>query len=266
MARLPALIDAIVETDPRGRPTITHIARLVRDAALIDSTTRGAGAAKMTYRDAATLLMAVCGEINPLRSVSAANRLRTLVPAPADEMRLAQAEDLPKHFEWLREPVGFAVALERMIERAPQLAKWEEAYLAQGRDSASATDEGFSLERSIARFAQSAGGFKPGISRPVRVVFYVPGIAAEIHVGMVWSDVSENDAFHEYFVPPAGANGSLGGLDAVYDAMIPIEVGTATLLALHHAVNAKSRTRGPSAKKGPLTSAGPIGNPPPEGR
>jgi len=249
MARLPALIDAVVANDPRGRPTITHIARLVRDATLIASTTRGAGAAKMTYRDAATLLMAVCGEINPLRAVSAANKLRTLMPVPADEMRIMQSEDLPHHFDWLREPFGFAVALERMIERAPQLVKWEEAYLAQGRGQASATEAGFSLERSITRFAQVPNGFRPGISRPIRVVFYVPGIAAEIHVGMVWSDVSESDAFHEYYVPPPASTGSLDSVDPIYDAMIPIEVGTTTLLALHNAVNAKPRTRGPAAAK-----------------
>ncbi|MFN3668137.1 MAG: hypothetical protein ACK4VY_02420 [Brevundimonas sp.] len=245
MARLPALIDAIAEHDGRGRPTIFHIARRVRDAGLIASKTRGAGAAAMTYRDAAILLMAVNGDINPLGSVAAAQALTELQPAPPDKMWFMQREDLPDHFDWLREPLGFAETLERLIEHAPDVAAWEAAYFDPGSDlETGQTETEFSIRRSINRLAGVGGGLRPSLSRPVRVVFYVPGHAAEVHLGWVWDDLVESDAFHEYYVPPPTAD--LKRFPH-YDTLIPIEVGTPMLLALHNAVNARPPTRGPAS-------------------
>lgn len=251
MARLPALIDAIAEHDGRGRPTVFHIARRVRDAGLIASKTRGAGAAVMTYRDAAVLLMAVNGDINPLGSVAAANALSELRPATPDQTWFMQREDLPEHFDWLREPLGFAETLERLIEHAPELASWEAEYLhVRGDLEGGRTDAEFSIKRSISRLADVPGGFRPGLSRPVRVIFYVPGHAAEVHLGWVWEDIVESDAFHEYYVPAPSTDRQKG---ALYDTLIPIEVGTPTLLALHNAVNARPRTRGPASRRGTPT-------------
>lgn len=247
MARLPALIDALAEVDPRGRPSIFHIARRVRDGKLITSETRGAGAAKMTYRDAATLLMAACGDINPLGAVAAAERLQALEPVPADSMRVMQREDLPPHFKWLKKPTGFAKTLELLIEHAPQLAEWEAAYQAGWADDITTpTEAEFSIKRAIERFGASPGGFRPGLSKPIRVIFYAPGIAAEIHLGWVWKDVLEADAFHEYYAPPNRRVKADHADGPAPDVMIPVEVGVRTLLALHEAVNAKPRTRGPA--------------------
>lgn len=248
MARLPALIDAIAAHDGRGRPTIFHIARRVRDAGLIASKTRGAGAAAMTYRDAAILLMAVNGDINPLGSVAAAKALADLRPATPDQTWFMQREDLPEHFGWLREPLGFAETLERLIEHAPELAAWEAEYLhARGDLGEGQTDAEFSIKRSISRLADVPGGFRPGLSRPVRVIFYVPGHAAEVHLGWVWEDIVESDAFHEYYVPASSTDGPMAPL---HDTLIPIEVGAPMLLALHDAVNARPRTRGPASPRG----------------
>lgn len=246
MARLPALVDALAEVDPRTQASLNHIARLARDAGLITSTKRGAGAAKMEYEDAAKLLMAACGDINPLGAVAAAKRLQALEPIPADTVRTMQRQDLPEHFDWLREPTSFATTLTRLIEHAPQLEVWEKKY--QAGVSACITEgvseAKFSVTRAIHRFAQ--GGFQPGMSKPVRVVFYAPGVAAEIHLGWVWDDLTETDAFHEYYA----SNHTAGQVDAADDpapdVMFPVEIGVRTLLALHDAVNQKPRTRGPA--------------------
>lgn len=246
MARLPALVDALAEVDPRTQASLNHIARLARDAGLITSTKRGAGAANMEYDDAAKLLMAACGDINPLGAVAAAQRLQALEPIPADTVRTMQREDLPAHFEWLREPTSFATTLTRLIEHAPQLEVWEKKYQA----SVSAgiiegvSEAKFSVARAIHRFAQ--GGFRPGLSKPVRVIFYAPGVAAEIHLGWVWDDLTETDAFHEYYASPQTAGQVDAADDPNPDVMFPVEIGVRTLLALHHAVNQKPRTRGPA--------------------
>lgn len=246
MARLPALVEALAEVDLRSHATLNHIARLVRDAGEITSTKRGAGGAKMEYRDAATLLMAACGDINPLGAVAAAKRMQALEPIPADAVRAMQREDLPAHFDWLREPTSFAATLTRLIEHAPQLVTWEAAYQAGGAEGVGggASEAEFSVTRAISRFAQ--GGFQPGLSKPVRVIFYAPGIAAEIHLGWVWDDLTEADAFHEYYAAPQAAGQVEGPHEPAPDVMFPVEIGVRTLLALHHAVNQKPRTRGPA--------------------
>lgn len=61
MARLPALIDALALCDDRPRGTIDHIARALREAGLIQTTKRGRGAAEMTARDAAALVLGLYG-------------------------------------------------------------------------------------------------------------------------------------------------------------------------------------------------------------
>lgn len=245
MARLPALVDALAEVDLRGHASLNHIARLVRDAGLITSTKRGAGGANMKYEDAATLLMAACGDINPLGAVSAAQRLQELEPVPADAVRAMQREDLPAHFEWLRAPTSFATTLTRLIEHAPQLAAWERSYLPGEPENAAGRtlETEFSVTRAINRFAE--GGFLPGLAKPIRVIFYAPGIAAEIHLGWVWDDLAETDAFHEYYAPPKPSDPVS---ESAPDVMFPVEIGVRTLLALHHAVNQKPRTRGPAKK------------------
>lgn len=252
MARLPALIDALAEQDPRGSATIAHIARRVRDAGLIVSNAPGAGAATMTYRDAATLLMAVCGDTSPLGAVAAVERMRTFVPVPSDDTTAMQREDLPAHFRWLLKQTGFSATLEEMIARAPDLAEWEAGYLDAWAGDGAPTAAVWSMERSVARFKDVNQAFRPGLARAVRVVCYVPGRAAEIHLGHLWRDLEESDAFHEYYAMPAPTTHKKAAPSpSEPDALITVEIGTATLLALHKAVNARPRTRGPGKKAKP---------------
>ena len=247
MARLPALVDAIAAHDGRGRATIVHIARKVRDAGLIQSTTRGAGAAEMTCRDAAILLTAVNGHINPQGSVDGAQAFAQLRPATPDLIWKTQREDLSEKLKWLREPLSFLDTLERLIEHAHDLARWEADYLANPGDGSAQSEAEFSMKRAVSRFDGVPGGFRPGLSRPVRVIFYLPGIAAEVHIGWVWEDLSATNAFHEYYVPPPLGAGKQAS--PVLDTLFPIEVGTPMLVALHDAVRARPRTRGPALRR-----------------
>lgn len=251
MARLPALVDAIAAHDPRGHATIAHIARRVRDAGLIVSNAPGAGGAAMTYKDAATLLMAACGDTSPLGAVAAAERMRAFVPVPSDDLATMQREDLVEHFDWLRQRTGFADTLEQMIARAPELAEWEARYLeVWAADDSPPSGAVFSMERSVARFKDVNQAFRPGLARAVRVVCYVPGHAAEIHFGHMWRDLEEDDSFHEYYAAPSstGSAAKTQPVEPEPDGLITVEVGVATLLALHSAVNARPRTRGPGKK------------------
>lgn len=232
MARLPALVDALAEHDRRGRPTIAHIARQVRDSGLITSVKRGAGAATMTFDDAATLLMAACGDSSPQGAVQAVNSLRSLRPAPQDQVKRMQREDLPDWFGFLREEASFPETVRLLIEHAPVIAQWNsryEALAASESDKASNSDAEFSMRRAAA-LASPGALFQPGFAKNVRVVSYVPGVAAEVHLGRVWRQLEEHDAFHEYFVGPSPSAVSSN------DCLVTVEVGLPTLMALHTAI------------------------------
>ncbi|WP_292035586.1 MULTISPECIES: hypothetical protein [unclassified Brevundimonas] len=61
MARLPALVDALVAIDGRERVVIDNVARAVREAGFIQTTKRGRGAAEMTAHDTAALIVGLYG-------------------------------------------------------------------------------------------------------------------------------------------------------------------------------------------------------------
>lgn len=92
MARLPAMVDALVAIDGRERVVIDNIARAVREAGFIQTTKRGRGAAEMTSSDAAALVVGLYGSAGMLdapRVLEAMTRTRPLikpdlstVPAP----------------------------------------------------------------------------------------------------------------------------------------------------------------------------------------
>lgn len=82
MARLPALIDALAAVDGRPRVTIDNVGRAIREAGLIQTTKRGLGAAEMTARDAAYLLIGLYGSDHKAGSVAAAKSLGGEIRAP----------------------------------------------------------------------------------------------------------------------------------------------------------------------------------------
>lgn len=253
MARLPALIDALARNDRRGQATIAHIARQVRDNGLITSTKRGAGASVMTFADAATLLLATCGDSSPQGAVAAVHNLRSLVPHPTDPNRDMQREDMPEWMDFLREKIGFAEAVERLIANAPAIAAWHASYVEDWEQPVQGVSEAeFSMQWMVIKSVAAGGSFRPGYARALRVVSYVPGLAAEIHLGRVWKRLEEVEAFHEHYAPEVAwkqvsvTEGEGGAQEAMQqtDCLITIEVGLPTLLALHDAVTSGKRGGG----------------------
>lgn len=92
MARLPALIDALARIDGRPRGSIDHMARGLREAGLIQTTKRGRGAAEMTARDAAALILGLYGLADA--SPEAIEQARALVDLPL--RRLVRPEPATK--------------------------------------------------------------------------------------------------------------------------------------------------------------------------
>jgi len=236
MARLPALIRAIAQHDRRGEKTIAHIARQVRDAGLIASTKRGVGASVMSFADAATLLLAVCGDNSPQGAVTAVHNLRALQPLPWDDNDRMKREDLAEPLWFLRESMGFAGAVERLIEHAPAVARWQANYRGKERRRDGMSEAEYSAFRMNEKLAAITSSGAPGYGRLVRVISYVPGTAAELHLGSPWLGLEEDDAFHEYYAPHGRAESDSSDMAATSDCLISVEVGLPILLALHAAV------------------------------
>ncbi len=237
MARLPALVDAIAENDWRPKSLIQHFGKTVREARLILSDKPGIAAADMTYADAATLLMAVGGSHNPAGAEQAVNNLRALDRRAWEEIDRMKREDMPAELAFLRPDMAFTDVLETMIQKADDLVAWEQDYLAGWDPDEKGSAELRSMEGMVTKAAQGLNPIVPGYAKAVRVVFYQPGLAAEVHLGRSWKRIDEDDAFHEFYVAPAER----------FDDRVPkdnvgtIEVGTSTLLALKKAVEKPTR-------------------------
>lgn len=233
MARLPALVDAIAENDWRPKSLMNHFGKTVRESKLILSEKPGIAASDMTYKDAATLLMAIGGSHSPAGAVQAVDNLKALERRPWREIDRMKREDIPAELEFMRPDTTFSGTLEVMIEKADELAVWEQAYLKGWDPDEPGSAELRSMEGLVAKATQGLAPVIPGYAKVVRVVFYQPGLAAEIHLGRTWKGIDEDDAFHEFYVAPADRFKDMGPKDNVGT----IEVGTATLLALKKAVD-----------------------------
>lgn len=237
MARLPGLVKAIANNDQRPLSLITHFARMLRaNPPMIVSDKAGLAAQHMKVEDAVTLLMAVSGAHNPAGAREAVENLQTLAPRPwdgfdQDGSELRQGGDLA----FLRTQASFAETLALMIGNAHHLAafeaKYQKAWDAEKGQPHSA--EGFSMERMVRKLDPATDPYRPSYARIVRVVVYVPGLAAEIHCGRPWKQFDEGGAFHEFYVPPPNSKNA----DLQRDVMGTIEFGVPTLLALQKLVS-----------------------------
>lgn len=246
MARLPALVDAIAQHDRRGHATIAHISRQVRDVDLIESKKRGAGASVMTFSDATTLLLGAYGNLTPQGAVEAVENMRSLQPSPWDKIDRMKREDLPEELAFLRKRLSFADTVEAMLANAPALAAWQRRYMSEWLGvTQGLTEAEFSMERAAAklRAANTYAVLSP--ARVIRVVCYAPGLAAEVHLGRLWMQLEEDDAFHEYYAPPTAwatkraLSDETLEIDPREGALATMEFGLPTLLALHRAVVGK---------------------------
>ncbi len=162
-----------------------------------------------------------------------------------------QREDMPDWMDFLREKVGFAEAVERLIANAPAIAEWHKAYMAEWEEPTQGVSEAeFSMQWMVVKSSAAGSSFRPGYARALRVVSYVPGLAAEIHLGRLWKRLEEIEAFHEHYAPAEAWEAAPASEATVSqtDCLITIEVGLPTLLALHDAVTSGKRGGGGRTK------------------
>lgn len=183
MARLPALIDTLSTHDARGRPTIEHIARLVREAGFIQTTKRGRGAAEMTEADAAALLIGLNAIEMPTDAARQVSIFRDLTIQKATPIA---SGPVPAELEPLVQARTFREALETLITAVPfleQLRRKSTAALLQ------------TLGASLVDLDISANeGFALAVS------FYLPGPSARILVR--WTDTRNgSNGFQQQFGP-----------------------------------------------------------------
>lgn len=234
MGKLSDLADAIAGASEPERARARHVARLVREVGLILSPKSGSGAAPMTYRDAAVLLMATHGDPSPAGAIAAVRNLLTLQPRRwngADED--ARRPERSSKLSFLQPHLSFADALTALIENAPALEEWRAKYKARHAEADPSTSaEGVSMERLLEQLDRAHEPLWPGYAREVRVIFYAPGIAAELQLGRQWEWVDDPDVLHEYYTGPEPPQPEPD------DTLTSKEVGIATLLRLHKAVEA----------------------------
>jgi hypothetical protein len=117
MARLPQLIDAVSKTSGRDRSSVEHWARAIREAGLITTTKRGVGAANMTTRDAANLLIGLCGADTPREAAKAVHEFRSLkVFAPWSE-----SGEFFDVYERIKDAPDFGNAIEELMEGVQEI-------------------------------------------------------------------------------------------------------------------------------------------------
>jgi hypothetical protein len=128
MARLPQLIDQVSKTSGRDRASVEHCARAIREAGFITTTKRGVGAASMTARDAANLIIAANAAESTKEALQAVPQFRRL----KNWYSTAETETFEDVFARLKAAPTFGEALEELIESAPELVVVFQQYLNEG--------------------------------------------------------------------------------------------------------------------------------------
>jgi hypothetical protein len=125
MARLPSLVAALRDLDARGPAGVGNVARRVREAGLIRTTSRGVGAAEMTSRDAANLLLGLKGAPLYVGLIGdTTRRAPTAVMEFSSLVRLgASTSEDPYWIDEVFEADTFGEALAAAIEHAPHLLR-----------------------------------------------------------------------------------------------------------------------------------------------
>lgn len=118
MARLPGLIAALAKTDGRDDKALTWLARVARERGLITTTKRGLGAAEMTARDAANLLIAAIVAEAPAEVLARTEMVRGFVP---EYLPPAAIRDEPGVLGEISRAATFGDALAAAIEGASEL-------------------------------------------------------------------------------------------------------------------------------------------------
>lgn len=241
MARLPALVDAIAANSNLPRTLVDYFARQLRAADIIVSKKSGAGAATMTFRDAAIMLAAVMSTSTATDAPIVFARMemltrRSIQDSPRPVIEAMQEEDRSRNLRMLQNEFIFIDALTLLIREAPAFATWESDYTTSWRQSEPDTLESISMEMMAHSAHAKHDLVLPGYARSLRVITYAPGLAAEIHLGRTWTAVAEDNAFHAIYLLPSKRRDELQSLRV--DMLSTQEVGIKMLLALHEAVQA----------------------------
>lgn len=237
MARLPTLVDAIAQHDGRGRATIAHVARRLRDTGRIISSKRGAGGAVMTVRDAATLLVGAYADVSPHNAPDAVERAMTLQPLPDDQFDKDKRAELPDELAFLRRRASFLETVERLVKNAESIERWRSRTLAAVPFDAVPLNESeaqFSVLHGARKFRKAGAPNLPANSQPVRVVCYAPGYAAEVHIGFEWAQLESSSPFHGYYIAPFSVRELVP--QSRSPSTITLEFGLPLLLSVSRAV------------------------------
>lgn len=166
MAKLPALVTALSKCDERERTTLDHYARVIREAGLIPTTKRGSGAAEMTFREAANLLIAANTADTPKAAPLIVPQYRALIG-----QNYSATDEFHGVFGEVNEAKNFGDALEALIAGMPEVIVTFTRFLfdAYGRPG-----------RDMASVAQGMLNFGEFIN--VEVSFFRPFPYAEIRI------------------------------------------------------------------------------------
>jgi hypothetical protein len=121
MTKLPALVDDLAEHDVRGRPTVELVARMIREAGLIQTTKRGRGAADMTAADAAALLIGLCVSEAPKDAPAAVKTFWDLGSFDDPDMDIRGYDDYPPLLAPVFEVETFGQAMGVLIASAEEI-------------------------------------------------------------------------------------------------------------------------------------------------
>jgi len=215
MARLPALIDAFAACDPRGRATVVHVARVIREAGLIQTTKRGRGAAEMTEHDAVALLMGLNCSENIQDAPKAVLMFSELAPVQAAKGGSVPPVLLPV----VKAPTLYS-ALEALLIAAPQI----DAMLANSEELHRKTPK--AIRGNVAEF---------GYEFWSRATFHLPDPTASIAV--TWMENLAGPIrrdLHVSYRAPQSRRPVRRSRE--FDRDVTISVGLSTFLRLHAAL------------------------------
>ncbi len=169
MARLPALIAALADLDGRPRSAINHYARTIREAGFIQTTKRGVGAAAMTARDAAALVIGLYGAQDAASSASTVEAFQAL---PIKRTRSPYIPPLVKSFSQTDSLID---ALAAIIELAPRIVPHRvfDDYERIDKISLPVEARGFDVQVSF---------YRPLLHAELQVSFYGVAEAAALHI------------------------------------------------------------------------------------
>lgn len=223
---MPALVSALAACDGREPINISHWARSIREARLIETTKRGSGASPVTSADAAMLLMALNGATIASEAPQTVVALRDLPVRFWSDPKCYPVPKARERLPYLDEPETFGQSLIALIEHAHALKAWVERW--QGRyDLADLrglkSDQPFMDNRRLMEM----------LSSPVRITVQQRPFEASILIGAPLRTVRDmSDGFKAFF----GTEYDAVSIPQIPDRRPASSFGLPTLLAVHDAV------------------------------